>query len=735
MSRYPGFPVRREIVAGFLILLWLLVPAGVTSATVPPGMQQERLLAGDLAISVSQASGGLHLDSLYDQASHRELLATNAFPLFEITLRREGTQEQAHLTAETGWERTSIQKSRGGLELRWEHPEVKYGPITVVATCITHARDSSFRWSLTVQNKESHWGVWRVAFPQLLLSCPGKEAVVLFPRGPGELQTNVWDRAFSYHGNYPGGWCSMQFAAAYAPEDQTGLYVGVHDPWGSVKDLQLDSSPASRSLRMRFDIPAANMGVAGNGYTLSGDAVWALLRGDWFDAAMIYRAWVSKEARWWPRLTRGERSDTPVWMRQLNAWAQTGGAPAECAPAVEKFQSFLNLPVGFHWYNWHQIPFDNDYPHYFPPKEGFARAVAELQRSNVFVMPYINGRLWDTHDRGAADFEFSNRARPAAAKLDNGEPYIETYGSKETNGEPVKLAVMCPTTQLWQQTIRETVLRLLKEQGTRAVYIDQIAAAPPALCMDKSHGHPLGGGHWWNEGYWSMLDAVRREMPRDCMLTTECNGEPFIRCFDGYLTWHWQYDGQVPVFPAIYGGAIQMFGRAYRGGATKDLALRMKAGQQFVFGEQLGWLDPNVAREPGNGDFFREVAQLRSRLAQYFHAGQMARPPKLLGTIPKVKADWQWSGEWWVTTDAVLTGAWEIPREKRLVFLFANVGDEPVTAKFHVEPAVYGLPKGRVKIQTLDTLRPWSSPQPAQLPFEPELRLAPRHAEALEIDW
>ncbi len=51
-------------------------------------------------------------------------------------------------------------------------------------------------------------------------------------------------------------------------------------------------------------------------------------------------------------------------------------------------------------------------------------------------------------------------------------------------------------------------------------------------------------------------------MKPDRMLTTECNAEPFLKWFDGYLTWHWQYDGQVPAFPAIYGGAIQMFGRA-----------------------------------------------------------------------------------------------------------------------------------------------------------------------------
>ena len=36
-------------------------------------------------------------------------------------------------------------------------------------------------------------------------------------------------------------------------------------------------------------------------------------------------------------------------------------------------------------------------------------------------------------------------------------------------------------------------------------------------CIDTSHGHPLGGGHWWNEGYWKMLGAIRGGMhPTGC---------------------------------------------------------------------------------------------------------------------------------------------------------------------------------------------------------------------------
>jgi hypothetical protein len=692
--------------------------------------------AGELLLTLRLATGGIRIVGLRDLTLNEPLLTTNGLPLFSVTLRHAHATQEVRLTAETGWNHTSVRQKRNALELQWAQPTNETaGAVTVLASATLDQRHSAIRWNLRVENASTNWSVWRVVFPQLAIAELGTDSAVLFPRGPGEVQRGVWQRAFRYRGDYPGGWCAMPFMAAYREgEKPTGLYVGLHDSFGSTKNLELKSDPPTKSARLVFDIPAPDMGRAGNDFALEGEAVWQLLRGDWFDAAMIYKQWAQREARWWPRLNKTGRADTPRWMRELSAWALSGGAPGDCVTNVKRFQEFLNVPVGFHWYNWHQIPFDNDYPHYFPAKTNLADGVRELKAAHVFVMPYINGRLWDSKDRGAEDFEFSRTALAAATKQLDGKPFLESYGSKETNGEPVRLAAMCPATPLWQQTVRNIVLRLLGDVGTSAVYIDQVAAAAPTLCMDATHGHPLGGGHWWNEGYWRMLDAIRRAMPRDAMLTTECNGEPFIRWFDGYLTWHWQHDGQVPAFPAVYGGAIQMFGRAYRGGATKDLALRMKAGQQLVFGEQIGWIGPEVVNDK-QAEFFHQVVQLRHQLRRYFQAGEMGRPPRLTGEMPKAKADWQWSGEWWVTADAVLTGAWRLPKEKRLVLLFANVSDQPVTATLRFDASAYGIRAKKLLCRIIDhdvrnaRLRELTSR------FEQRIEFKPRSVQAWELNW
>jgi len=751
------------------------------------------LMAGDLALSVRRVEDGLRCISLFDLARSVELASADAAPLLEITLKHARTGRTVQLTSDASWGRVDVKENGKGLELLWAKPGGDAPPgLVAKARCVADSARSRLSWTLEVDPGGADWGVWRVKFPQIGTGRFGRDVRVLVPQAAGVVKRDIWRKPFRYNGHYSSGWTSMQYMAAYEADGRTGLYVAVHDPNASTKDLLAATDTQRGRVTLAFDHPAENMGVGGAGFKLSGRAVWQLLRGDWFDASMIYRRWVRREAKWWPKLTADGRADTPKWMRELCVWGLLGGGAKGAVPAGRRFAEAMSLPAGFHWYNWHQIPFDNDYPHYFPPKEGFQQAVAELQTKSkrpIYVMPYINGRLWDTRDKGAADFEFGRLARAAATKDEKGDVRTETYGSKESDGSKVVLAAMCPSTKLWRDRVKSIVLRLMRQYGVKAVYIDQIAAARPRLCFDKAHGHPLGGGSWWVAAYGKMLEELRAEMPDGHMLTTECNAEPYLRWFDGYLTWHWQYDGQVPAFAAVYGGAIQMFGRAYRGGPTRRLALRMKAGQQLVYGEQIGWIDAGAVKQADDAAFLRQMAALRHRLRRYFHAGQMARPPKLraaaaekgtgyfsgseagaprsepgkagaprsgprkagaprsgpekgTGTsaslrsqspFPTVTADWQWSGVWPVTTDAVLTGAWERPGEKKLVLIFVNVSGKPVTAELPFDAAAYGLDAEKVRLVT-HTAEAAGKAETAPAKFTRRITFAPNKAVAWEIE-
>ncbi|NMC19139.1 MAG: hypothetical protein GYA33_01855, partial [Thermogutta sp.] len=73
-----------------------------------------------------------------------------------------------------------------------------------------------------------------------------------------------------------------------------------------------------------------------------------------------------------------------------------------------------------------------------------------------------------------------------------------------------------------------------------------------------------------------------------------------------------------------------------------------------------------------------------------------------LGEIPKLRADWQWGGTMWVTTDAVFRGCWAIPREKRLLVLAVNAAEEPIPVRIEVDAARWGLPDRPLTVRRLD---------------------------------
>jgi hypothetical protein len=100
-----------------------------------------------------------------------------------------------------------------------------------------------------------------------------------------------------------------------------------------------------------------------------------------------------------------------------------------------------------------------------------------------------------------------------------------------------------------------------------------------------------------------------------------------------------------------------------------------------------------IEENPETTKFLVDSARLRWRLRRYFAAGEMARPPKLTGEIPTLTENWEWGGskDWFVTTDAVLCGAWALPQDGKLVLLFANVSEAPVTAGISFDAGRYGF--------------------------------------------
>ncbi|MBD3293135.1 MAG: hypothetical protein GF393_09435, partial [Armatimonadia bacterium] len=481
---------------------------------VPPTSEGRLLLADDgrLGVGLLQTDTGIELASLCDLWTGREMLAEPS-ELFRIALT-DAERNPASLKSSDGWGSWRATGSGDGgsasIEATFERPLAE-GLADMTATLGCEISEGESRWSLSVSN-DTQWSIDEVTMPELAAVRIGgsqSDDTLYVPHGYGRAYDG--GAGAGYHGYYPSGSCALPMLVV--SDDISGLYLCAHDPDASTRMI-VSKRASGGGTPLSIEEPAPDASVAGNDFATAGEVVIAPVEGGWYPATQKYRAWLQENAPWWPE---GDphygRPDRPEWLNDVAAWALDSGGPDDVADPVIAFREYMDLPCAVHWYNWHQIPFDNDYPHYFPTKEGFREAVARVQEAGVRVTPYINGRLWDTDTES-----FAETGHLYVTRDRDGEPYIEVYGSGE------ELAPMCISQQYWRDTLHEIVMRLMTDVNVDGVYMDQISAARPRLCFDADHGHALAGGGWWTDGYWQLLGRIQgdiAEISPEKMLTTE----------------------------------------------------------------------------------------------------------------------------------------------------------------------------------------------------------------------
>lgn len=580
-----------------------------------------------------------------------------------------GAQEMAELTNRSPAARRFAERSRRGLAFVWEGLDLpgELGAVDVRAEVRLEAGEGASEWRISVANRSRRFGLWESGYPLLRgVARPG-EADVLLPRGNwgGSLLRRHRGR---YEGRYPSGACPLQLLAYNLGE--AGLYLAAHDGASRTKRLTV-----TKEQDVCFRLLAENAGVPGAAGAPDYPVVIAAYRGDWWEAARRYRAWATRQA-WAAKGPIRQRADYPQRFADLGFWMLMSGEPAGVASGMtEAARLFPDVPVGVHWYCWHRIPFDNSYPEYFPTKAGMAETTRELTGRGQTVMPYINARLWDQ------DIPSFSGAFGAACKQPSGTNYVEVYGSGRN------LAPMCPATRLWQEKVQEICSRLLTDCGVNAIYLDQIGAAAPAACYDASHGHPLGGGRHWTDGYRALLRPIKAQAAAaGAALTTENTAEPYMDTIDGYLAWSPRNQEDVPLLPAVYSGYTVYFTSPQSPKDSLD-AFCAAQGRDFLWGCQLGWNDAWILREEHREKQQFQLALCRHRLAAqaFLVYGQLVGEVKPLNALPEAAHVWNRSQPHTARLPAVMGTVW-LDGRGRLAVVAVNVSGQAQALHFDVEP-------------------------------------------------
>lgn len=674
--------------------------------------------SSDLAISLIHSKNGtgesLSLNAVADKRSGF-LFSQNPRDLFSVALEDQSKKRNIELSSLSVWKKIVILDKKIIFKSPAEFPELASWTVTI-GLCADKSK-AGFTFDLQTSELPQNWRVMTGTVGGITLENFGAEMTAIYPGGSGTIVKNAASSGASFRAMYPSLGAVMAWTAVWDQSAGLGLYIASHDPAGGAKKIKMNNPAGSGQLRVEFEYPMPldpkNQSAPS---AISGKIVWKTFTGDWYDAILIYRDWVRNNASWFPKLGPEGRVSTPDWMKHLCVWGRVFGTADKVVPVGKKFHEVLGIPVGLHWYQWHQIPFDNDYPHYLPAKEGFAQGVKDLQKAGCYVVPYTNGHLWDTRDRENEDWQFSKFGKAGACKHADGTVFTETYRSKEKDGSKVVLAAMCPGSKEWKSKIAENVKKIAVDNGLNGVYMDQIACVGPSMCEDPHHGHPLRGGSWWVGEYKKLLLAARAAIPDDRIFSSESNCETYADVLEGMVCWHIESENTVPAYSTIYSGVVFQYGRSYDSNVR---AMLMKWGQELVYGEQLGWFPPEFMQHPDKLNYFRPLIRFRYHNIDYFYKGEGVRPPKLKDSIPAYTEDWNIFGRFSLNTVPIVqTGARRIlhydyaPDGKRIwnsgkvdsaLLIFTNYSKEKAKSRIELDWKDLGFNSENVKVERVDS--------------------------------
>ena len=83
----------------------------------------------------------------------------------------------------------------------------------------------------------------------------------------------------------------------------------------------------------------------------------------------------------------------------------------------------------------------------------------------------------------------------------------------------------------------------------------------------------------------------------------------------------------------------------------------------------------------------------------------------------------------------MLTGAWQRPKERRLLLLFANVSDQPVSATLRFDGKAHGIHARTLRCSVTKTIGVSSETRKLPVIFAERIDFPPRSVEAWELSW
>lgn len=333
-----------------------------------------------------------------------------------------------------------------------------------------------------------------------------------------------------YENDYPAQY-SYQYFAYYA-KNKKGYYMACEDGKAYTKTIAICYNETADAMDIVFTNYPEGMGEV-KYYALPYVYTFCFFCGDWQNATKIYRQWAIKQ-KWCTPL---RERNIPKAIQEIDFFRinhehyALGTRSDEFIQTCKMIRDKLSCRPAMHWYGWNKAPKHGDwYPEMadYTNRNWYNELVEinkTLDKEGIKKIPYVNVHLWD---KFLSSFEGENAAETLVlpeSRVIEDEPW-----AAEGN-----LFAVCHANGKIKNKALSLFERLVTKDGFDGIYIDQVASFNATLCFNEKHGHPIGGGCWWNDEYHNMIGTLRKIMPKDKFLTTESCCECYHDLFDLFL--------------------------------------------------------------------------------------------------------------------------------------------------------------------------------------------------------
>jgi hypothetical protein len=529
---------------------------------------------------------------------------------------------------------------------------------------------------------------------------------------------------------------TMQFFTYYGM-NKGGLYFAALDGEGNAKWLNFYKN-TNGLLEASFIHGCEDMGP-GKGINPAYTIQIAMLEGkDWYEAADLYKSWAEQQ-KWCVRGKLAERDNAGDWLHKDMGVATFGiNAGADRTPWLRKYHDSLRTPM-FHilgpdWTNAPQTFYKGvpgGFDDWFPTK---------FNSDNIACMKQFGDKF--------APFEFDYLYHFEGADGELGKAAAQKFPENKKSVDGYPFPFLCPAHTYTHDFHVRRDETLQRTDDVDAIYYDISANNILKICMDDSHGHPVGSGKVIEDAYRrnftdtkaAMAAAAGRHVP----MGTEMMNETLLDLIDYYQA---RAGGQpaaplegwpirdllktgeaelIPMFTYVYHeyGALRMDGwgklveeigklyhftvaRTYLWGGLYELnyeysPMETLDGLENTPEEHYYPFEPRgYAYSTERAGYLAMYAGLRIGSAnKYWAYGQMLRP--LDFESPRILMDWfhynhgketkEYNDSGEVSVDAIVHSAWRY-KDESIGLFFANVSEEQHKVNIRLDSEKFGMTK------------------------------------------